>query len=201
MIHDTRCKMCTKVEEKDKLLCFKLDYLTKHVGKKKYQLESLECKWGNFCIANRTNIARTRFYMHILSGFLSFIRKLLERLLIIDRRWSNLLLFYRSSRRTSLELIVRVFKIFSSEQKILQTNIGMINGWKMEKCMNFWVLQMTKEVVKASQYISMSCNFNWWPKLGIYSCLLHTKFPKFSYCAHIKEVYKGCNYWYFEREW
>jgi hypothetical protein len=71
----------------------------------------------------------------------------------------------------------------------------------MEKCMNFFVLQMTKEVVKASQYISMSCNFNWWPKLGIYSCLLHTKFPNFSYHAHIKEVYKGCNYWCIEREW
>jgi hypothetical protein len=45
---------------------------------------------------------------------------------------------------------VRVLKIFSSGQKILQTNIGMINGWQMEKCMNFFVLQMTKEVVKAS---------------------------------------------------
>jgi hypothetical protein len=46
---------------------------------------------------------------------------------------------------------VRVLKIFSSGQKILQTNIGMINGWQMEKCTIFLVLQMTKEVVKAPQ--------------------------------------------------
>jgi hypothetical protein len=164
-------------------------------------LESLEWKWGSFNIAKRTNIARTRFYMHILWTFLSFICKLLERLLIINRRWSNLL-FSTSSRRTNLELIVKVLKIFSSGQKTFQTNIGIINNaWHMEKCMNFFVLQMTKEVVKASQYISISCNFNWWPKLGICSCMLHTKLPKFSYLAHIKEVYKGCNYWCIEREW
>jgi hypothetical protein len=44
----------------------KVGFLTKHVGKKKQQLESLEWKWGSFNIAKRTNIARTRFYMHIL---------------------------------------------------------------------------------------------------------------------------------------
>lgn len=183
------------------MIMSKLDFLTKHVSKKKQQLESLECKWGSFNTAKRTNIARTRFYMHNLWRFLSFICKLLERFLIINRRWSNLL-FSPSSRRTNLELIVRVLKIFSSGQKIFQTNIGMINnGWQMKKCMNFWVLQMTTEVVKASQYISMSCNFDWWPKLGICSCLLHTKLQKNSYFAHIKKVYKGCNYWCIEREW
>ncbi len=57
--------------------------------------------------------------------------------------------------------------LFKVGKKIFQTNIGMINnGWQMEKCMNFLVLQMTKEVVKASQYISMSCNFQLMTKIG-----------------------------------
>jgi len=48
------------------MIMSKLDFLTKHVSKKKQQLESLECKWGSFNTAKRTNIARTRFYMHNL---------------------------------------------------------------------------------------------------------------------------------------
>jgi hypothetical protein len=65
--------------------------------------------------------------------------------------------------------------LFKVGKKNFQTNMGMINnGCQMEKCMNFLILQMTKEVVNASQYIRMSCNFEFMTKIGhLFICVAY----------------------------
>lgn len=62
-MHRVRCKICTKVGCKEKLLVPKLDGLHKHVGRRKCKLHKPRYKVGEFYISVDNQDAKERRYM------------------------------------------------------------------------------------------------------------------------------------------
>lgn len=62
-MHQVRCKICSDVDGKDKLLVLKLDSLWKHVGRRKAMTSSGKVKVGEYYfLSNNAHVKNENFF-------------------------------------------------------------------------------------------------------------------------------------------